>query len=85
MIAAIVVAAMAASLVLIALGPLTQARFLAVAYLLVDPLVALYSTIAAWQLLRNRQWLLGGLVALLALVMGGWSIEAVRAMQGLIG
>jgi uncharacterized membrane protein (UPF0182 family) len=75
LVAGLVAAALAGTLVLSAMGARTQAWFFTVAYGVLDPLSAVFAGFYAWQLLRKKNWLLGILLVLLALVMVGWTVE----------
>jgi hypothetical protein len=83
-VACLVVASLALSVVLVGKGERWQAWFFTVAYGILDPLVALFAAIGAWHLLRKRNWLLGILTALLAIVMAGWAVKNWDQFQRLL-
>lgn len=83
-VACLIAASLALSAILVGKGERWQAWFFTVAYGILDPLVALFAAIGAWQLLRKRNWLLGVLSALLALVMAGWAVKNWDQFQRLL-
>ena len=83
-VAGVVAAALAMSCVLIAKGERWQAWFFTVAYGLLHPLVAILAAIYAWLLLRKRNWMLGVLFALLAIIMACWAVNHWKQFQRLL-
>lgn len=84
LIALIIAAAIAGSFVLIAQGERSQRWFFTLAYAVLNPLFALWFCFNGWQLLKKRNWLLGALMLLLALVMVGWSVQNWTQLQRLL-
>ena len=83
-VACLIVASLALGFILAGKGARWQAWFFTVAYGILDPLFALFAAIGAWHLLRKRNWLLGILTALLALVMAGWAVRNWHEFQRLL-
>jgi len=75
LVAAIIVAAFVWGFVLIWKGETWQAWFFTVTYGLLDPVLAIAAGASAWICLRRKQWLMGTLTLLFALVMAGWSLR----------
>ena len=84
LVAGIIVAAIAGTLILIARGERSQAWFFTVAYGVIDPLFALYSGYYAWRQLKRKNWLLGVPMLLFALVMTGWTVQHWTELQHLL-
>ena len=72
--AALIAGSLVVSGVLIAMGERAQQVFFDSAYGLLDPFFAASSGLATWQMLKRRAWLLAGLMALMTLVMVGWTL-----------
>ena len=70
----IIAASLAFSMVLLALSERVQMIVFDLAYAIVDPLLALSSAIATWQMIRRRSWLFTLLMALTTLIMIGWTL-----------
>lgn len=74
MTAAIIAASIAVIPVLIMLGERVQMIVFDLAYAIVDPMLAVSSAIATWQMIQRRSWLFTGLMAMMTLIMIGWTL-----------
>ena len=71
---AIIAASLSVTPLLLMLGDRAQMIVFDLAYAIVDPLLAVSSAMATWQMIQRRSWLFTGLMAMMTLIMIGWTL-----------